>query len=478
MKHYGGLKHWYFQEEMPVMTSSYQLYILPRAEFAYTVYKSPGFLINIKPNSEAGSIYYEMNNIPGLRDEQFMGSAKDYLQRVNFQLSGYNSNGSNIKYTNTWKRLSNELLTEKYFGVQINKPLQDVPKNSWANSSPFEKMKQIHNYVRSTMSWDYVHSKYSDNVKNAFENKKGNTGDINLILINILKDAGLDVSPMLVSERDNGKVDTTYPFLDQFNKVVAYVIIEDRSYILDGADHQTPSHLIPFDLLNTKGYIVDRKNGRFVTITDSRARNLNTLSIVGTLDKSGKVQAVASLNNYDYSKINKQSEYAAGKTKYQENFIKSYVGFVLDSFQVAGVESDSLPLAHNVGFHFGLNKLGEYYLLPFNLFTGFTNNPFIAENRFSSINFGTEYLLVINEKYSLPENFQPESLPKNIKLVTPDKSMVAYREIKSVENTITIGFRIEINKAEYDAEEYDMIKGFYKQLFDALNEPILLKQKL
>jgi hypothetical protein len=122
--------------------------------------------------------------------------------------------------------------------------------------------------------------------------------------------------------------------------------------------------------------------------------------------------------------------------------------------------------------------LGEYHLLSLNLFTDFTSNPFIAENRFSNIDFGAQSLLIVNETYTLSDNFQPESLPKNMKFVTPDNSMVAHREIKKTENVISIGFRIETNKSEYDAEEYDMIKGFYKQLFDALNEPILLKQKL
>ena len=159
MEHYGGLKHWYFQEEMPVMRSSYNLYIIPGAEFAYVVYKTPQFPINIKSNPEAGSIYYEMNNIPGLRNEQYMGASKDYLQRVNFQLSAFTRNGDKSKYVTTWKQLSNELLGEKYFGVQINKPLQGVPKDTWVTiSSPFERMRKIHNYVRYTMSWDYIHS--------------------------------------------------------------------------------------------------------------------------------------------------------------------------------------------------------------------------------------------------------------------------------------------------------------------------------
>ena len=124
-------------------------------------------------------------------------------------------------------------------------------------------MKRIHNYVRGTMVWDYIYSKYSnDNIKDAWDKKRGNSGDINLILINLLKEAELEVSPLLVSERDNGKVDTSYPYQDQFNKVVAYVTIGDKNYILDATEKQTPSHLVPFKLLNTKAFVVERKNPR------------------------------------------------------------------------------------------------------------------------------------------------------------------------------------------------------------------------
>ena len=73
---------------------------------------------------------------------------------------------------------------------------------------------------------------------------------------------------------------------------------------------------------------------------------------------------------------------------------------------------------------------------------------------------------------------QLETLPKNIKLVTPDNSMVAYREITKEENTLRINLKIEINKSEYSANEYAMVKDFYNKVFDTLNEPILLKDKL
>lgn len=478
MKHYGGLEDWYFQKEIPVMLSSYKLYIVPNAEFAYSVYKSDQFPIIIKPDKSLGNIYYEMNNIPGLRDEVYMGAARDYLQRVNFQLAGINRYGMQAKYTTTWKQLAQELLTEKYFGGQINKELPGVAKELWMlKTSAFEKMKTIHNYVRSTMGWNFIYSRYSESIKDAWEKKQGTGGDINLILLNLLKDAGLDVYPLLVSERDNGKVDTVYPFQDQFNKVVACVLIGDRQYILDGTDKGTPSHLTPYNLLNTKGFLIDRKNSRFIFINESKARDLNIISITGSLDNTGTFKGWSTVNNYDYAKINKTGAYISGKTKYQEDFVKPYMGFAIDSFRVVGLNSDSLPIKHEFNLEFGLNKSGEYFLLPYNLFTGLITNPFISGNRFSVINFGALYTCILRANYTLPDNLQLESLPQSIKLVTPDNSMVAYREVKKNENTIDVNIRIEINKSEYDADVYDMVKGFYGKLVEALNEPILLKSK-
>jgi hypothetical protein len=478
MKHYGGLEDWYFQKDIPVMLSSFRLYIVPNAEFAYSVYKSSQFRITITPDKTTGSIYYEMNNIPGLRDEVYMGAERDYLQRVNFQLAGINRYGTQAKYTTTWKQLAQELLTEKYFGSQINKELPGVAKELWMlKASAFEKMKAIHNYVRSTMGWNYIYSKFSENIKQAWEKKQGTSGDINLILINLLKDADLEVAPLLVSERDHGKVDTTYPFQDQFNKVVACVIIGDEQYILDGTDKSTPSHLTPYNLLNTKGFLVDKKNSRFIFINESKARNLNIISITASLDNAGGLEGWSTVNNYDYGKINKTGAYISGRAQYQEDFVKPYTGLGVDSFRVAGLDSDSLPIKHEFNLHFGLNKSGGYYLLPYNLFTDLVKNPFISDNRFSTINFGTLYTCILRANYMMPANLQLESIPKNIKLVTPDNSMIAYREVKTSDNIIEVNVRVEINKSEYDADVYDMVKSFYGKLVEALNEPILLKAK-
>ncbi|HEV7620500.1 MAG TPA: DUF3857 domain-containing protein, partial [Flavisolibacter sp.] len=76
---YGGLKNWIFQSDIPVLLSSYNLTIVPNHEFAYSVKKSPSLPIDIKTDASEGRVSFTMKDIPGLRDEAYMGSEKDYL---------------------------------------------------------------------------------------------------------------------------------------------------------------------------------------------------------------------------------------------------------------------------------------------------------------------------------------------------------------------------------------------------------------
>jgi hypothetical protein len=490
MKHYGGLQEWVFQRDIPVALSSYHLTIVPNAEFAYSVYKSPFLPINVKADSRNGSMLYEMRDIPGLRDEAYMGAARDYLQRIKFQFSGINRVSgdsysttvtSKRKYTDTWKVLASELLDDREFGTQISHKLPDaeVLQQQWTNlPDAFSKMKAIHDHVRTSFSWNGIYSKYADgNVKTAWQKKTGTSGEINLILINLLKSAGLEVHPLLVSERDNGKVDTTYPYLSQFNKVVAYVTIDNKSYILDGTDQATPSFMIPFELLNTTAFIVDKKHGALLTIRNQARKNLSLINLNGKVTPSGNVELNAVADYYDYSKLEKKARYLQDKKAYEKDFFEPYHAARIDSFAIAGQTSDSLPLHHAAHMDLPLEKSGDYTLLPYSMFTGFEKNPFTLQQRFSDVDFGCTYTCIVNSNFALPDNMVPEALPKSIRLVMPDKSMILTRQVQQVGNNINVGLRIEFLKTLYSVEEYPELQSFYKQMVDLLKEPIVLKTK-
>ena len=311
-KNHAALKSWEFQADIPTVTSSYELAPIPNSEFAYSVYKQKDFPIKITPDRSNGRIHFLMNNIPGLRDEVFSPSPNKYLQRVNFQFASYTSYMGKKDFTATWSQLTKELLAEKAFGGQVKKDLSgtDLLKSLPSSMTPLEKLRTIHDFVRSSVEWDGITSRYCESgVKTVLEKRKGNNGEINLMLVSLLRSAGLEVYPMLACERRYGKVDTTYPYIDQFNLVAAYAVVDGKSYVLDGTDAHTPFFLVPPDLQNTVGYIVDGKQQRFVYFNNLPQRQHEIIQLSGSVSPEGVVSGSALVTDLDYSKLAKKRRF-------------------------------------------------------------------------------------------------------------------------------------------------------------------------
>lgn len=480
MKSYGGLKRWEFQTDIPVVKSSYELAPIPNSEFAYSVYKSPEFEIEIIPSEREGKVRFIMNNIPGLRDEVFMTTTKSFLQRVNFQFASYTNHMGKSSYTSTWRQLSDEMLDERSFGGQVKKDLSDAPllKSLSATLTPEEKLKTIYAYVRNNITWNNIYSKYSeDGIKTTLEKKKGNTGDINLLLVGLLRSAGLTAYPVLVSERDQGLIDTTYSYLGQFSKVVAMAVVDNRQYILDGTDAQTPFFMVPADLLNTIGFVVDKKKWGFVYFNNLPHRQHELIIFNNTVHEDGMVEGTARIQAEAYAKLALQRRHSHEESRYLEALLKPHAFLKVDSFAVEGLKADSAALKENVRFHYDLKKSGGYYLLNYNLFTGLTDNPFITQYRFTDIDFGTKYSMVLLGTFILPSALTAETLPANKKLVSPDRSMLVSRVMEKADNRILIKVELQIERERFAADEYEMVKAVFKEAVNLLNEPVLLKAK-
>ena len=484
MKSYNGLDDWDFQKELPVVKSKYTLTVLPTAEFTYRISKSQELPVKTSVDKQTGKVFFEMNNIPSLGDEPYMDAREDYLQKVIFQLSGYNNNGAGKKnYMTSWQEVIKELLDEKAFGNQLGKNvpgtnafIEETKKLATAE----DKMKVVYNYVRSNMRWNNFYSKYAaDGIKNPWEKKTGTSAEINLILINLLKDAGLDVYPTLVSERFHGKVNVGYPFIDQFNSVFACVMIDDKKYYLDATDTYTPAHMIPATVLNTTALLVNKKLGGLVTITNDSLQYNDLISAISKVDNTGSFTGEVYIKNSGYSRIKKMSEFKdAGQEKFIErNYKKDGIG--ITDFEFLNQTNDSLPVEQKFKFNTNLSISGNYIYLPLNLFFGFEKNPFISDNRFSNINFGYKRSINTYANIALPPGFEPDALPKPTKIRTPDNdiSFTANTNYDEATHTVTCIFSIEFKKSLYSAQEYRLLQQVYKKMFEVLKEPLVLKKK-
>jgi len=484
MKNYGGLQDWEFQDRLPVMVSKYSLIMLPNIEFAYQINKTLDLPIAIDKESASGGINFEMKNIPGLGDEPYMDARKDYMQRIIFQLSNLSLGSNTSKYMTSWNEVTRELNASPDFGRQIDKSIsgtEDFIKQVKLLPSPEDKMKAVFNYVRSNVVWNGLYTKYTmEGVKDAWQKKSGSSGDINLLLINLLKEASLEAYPMLVSERFHGKVNVDYPFIDQFNSVFAYVPINNKKYYLDATDKTIPAHVTPFNILNTTAFIVNRKAGGLTDITNDTVQYKEFISVNLELADNGTIGGEVSVQSRDYARIKKLSDYKSDK----ELFIKKYfivdgTNFTAKDLQLSNIENDSMSLKQQCALSGSLNTSGDYTFLPLNLFAGFDYNPFLSNSRFSNINFGYKRTINLNVSVLLPASYTVDELPKSIRMVTPDKDITFIRQIELDKelNSIRCMILIEFKKSLYEAETYPMIKDVYQKMFEFLKEPVVLKKK-
>src|SRR5207247_1115776 len=131
-------------------------------------------------------------------------SEDDYLQRLETKLIAINLSGYPRKsLVYTWPQVIRSLMEDEDFGLQLKKNIprtQDLDDMLKKITRPYDKMVMIHDYVRKNMQWNGYDNIWAlDGVKSAWKDKKGTSGEINLILVNLLKDAGLTAHPLLVS---------------------------------------------------------------------------------------------------------------------------------------------------------------------------------------------------------------------------------------------------------------------------------------
>jgi hypothetical protein len=495
-KSIANLDDWYFQDDIPTRISMYKILVPSIFKFAHqllayqnveqseAIVHETAMIASSSTRLSYKSVEksYIIRNVPALREEPYMGGVKDYLQRVVFQLSQVDyGDGNPIDVRSTWPKLSKELLDDEDFGKQLSKNLPHTKglDDSLLNvKDDFQKMLLIHDYVRRNVSWNGNETIYSvQGIKSAWDKKTGTNSELNFILIDLLREAGLKAYPLLVSSKENGRVNTLYPFLQQFNGTMTCVFLNDKKFILDAADKYNPSNLVPYDVVNTEAFIVDAEKGGWITLANGNDVWKNVVSIFAEVTPDALMKGKATVYNYNYSKNPKVKKYTEDKTNYKDNFTKDYTGLKIEDLEVSNYEVDSLPLTQKVAFTLPLNSSGEYKYFTVNLFQGLEKNPFIADERVTDVEFNFRQSYTVVGKIFIPEDYVFEGLPKNMKMIMPDSSIILQRLIQPGENSIDFRINVDFVKPYYAAGNYPLLHEFYKKLFSALNEQIVIKKK-
>ncbi|WP_347374279.1 DUF3857 domain-containing protein [Aequorivita sp. Q41] len=492
-----SLGSWEFQSELPVLYS--ELHTELPGNFSYNriltgdfplavnhaELKKTCFVLNgfDKPG-DCESATYVMKNLPAFKEEKYMLSKENYIAKIKYEvIQIVDLQGLKKTYTNTWEDVDSKFKKDKDLGRQLkyaNYFKEQLPTELFLITDDLERAKAIYYYFQKTMFWNNKSRILSDiRVKDAFENKTGNSSEINLGLINALESAGLDAKIMLIATRDQPLPTTKYPVLTDFNYAMVYLKIKTETYLLDATDKFSPFGMVPFRNLNFFGRVLDFKKESYWTSIDPPIKNQHYANIQLKAEENGVFSGEINEISTGYIAVDKRKGYynlnnvEIIKKKQSENKTID-----IKTFENENDKDLEQPYKENYTVTMQEQTVGDkLYLYPFILKTYFSENPFINETRRYPVALGFPFANNYIISLDVSDKYEIISIPQSRMLKIPDEAGEISVVYNTSENKVNIRLSVKLNNPNFAPEAYKALQEFFTELVKIQSEePIELKK--
>ncbi|MPQ48817.1 DUF3857 domain-containing protein [Marinifilum sp. N1E240] len=508
---YHNFKTWQFQYSIPVIYSKYRTQIPEYFKYQKTIKgyypiheedlgnKVENIMVEYKEmNTKYGnikmerhrftlnptsSIYeYSGENIPAFQSESYMLANKNYLSRIEFELQSYQIGISPLhRYSSTWNTVREKLIKSESFGVQIKKLA--FTKNVLANivnptDSELDKIGKIYQTIQNEIKWNGLNRLYtSKSLKDIWKDKKGNSAEVNLLLVALLRGAGIDAYPVVLSTRNNGIIHPSHPTITQMNYVIASAEIEGKQLLMDATDPYCPIGILPFRCLNEKGRLISESRSEWVDLNPTKGSKINLMANL-KLTKEGDLTGNFKEVFYDYEAIKQRKNFNIKTEEAISKLIDENDEWNIENVKLTNLNDRYKPLvltystlienhANIEGDKIYLNPILKYHT---------TKNPFKLEKREYPVNFGhpmhISYLLILE----IPKGYTTEYTPKPSMITLPENGgTYSYKAVLSG-NKIMASLKFNINNSHFVPDEYEILKEFYNQIITKEGQILILKK--
>ncbi|NUO03216.1 MAG: DUF3857 domain-containing protein [Saprospiraceae bacterium] len=512
------LPEWYFQEDIPTRWSEYRLAIpdwlryvvLSQGVDANVLVTTEGRQRMLVPGYEtqqtgiAGSTTiekgydqveaeikfyrYRMENVPAMRPEPFITTMDDYFARVRFQLAATAfPNRAITPVMGSWEKASKDLLEHEFFGYQFLKSRHFKRANDAlqatlpATATKDEKVNAIYNFLNNTMHWNERYSYMAtSNLEDCFEQKKGNSAELNLLFLALLKANDIQCHPLLLSTRDHGRPIDLYPIMDQFNHVA--VLVEHGGQMVV-ADIASPHQALGFprtESLNGRAWLVDATNPQWVDLPALSGSSIKLATL--KLDENGQATGTVQYRISGYDAFPWREKIAAQKdqTSLMKGVLsKQYPDIAIEDVKTETPEDLAKPVT--ISFKCTLPEMAAangdlLYLSPV-INPLFTENPFKVEDR----KFPVDIPYIFSDKFvlqlELPEGFVLEEAPEPIKASLPNNGGTFQYTLSQNGNKLNLVTEVKISQQRFEPDTYPGLRHFFNLLLEKQQNPVVLKRK-
>ncbi len=428
-------------------------------------------------------IIIDNENIPALMEEPYMNNINNYRSGIEFELSSTKWPNEPIKYySKSWEDVTKTIYKENEFGRELNKSsyykddLEKIIVECGDNKTKI--ILALFEFVKQKVKWNGYKGVFTDKgVKEAFKTGVGNSADINLILIAMLREAKINANPVILSTRDHGI--PIFPTINGFNFVIAAVEIDNKVLLLDATEENSTPNVLPLRNLNWEGRIVREEGTSLLVdlIPSDMSYTNSTMNI--SIDGEGTIEGKRRVQYTNLNALKYRNKYSKIKDEDIFNNIEEKNGNIeIFDFEIRNKNEIYNPVVETYKFISEdlISVIGDkIYFKPL-FFDAITENPFKLEKRKFPIDFGAPAGVKNRININIPEGYAVEFLPKSIAVALPNNYGLYKFNISAAGNKINIFSTFQMNTALYPVAAYSEIKEFYKMIINKNLEQVVLRK--
>lgn len=422
-------------------------------------------------------------DMPSFVKEAYVSSADNYVQQVQFELQSIKFPHERLyTYSRSWESINNNLKEDDDFGKVVFGSIkileEKVHKLIKETASDEEKVAQLLNYVQSNYKFDGNYSIYSKGLKKVEKDMNGNVADINLYLTALLRTAGFEAKPVVLSTRANGAF--VYPTVTGFNYVVVQCKLNDKNILLDGTNKYCCVNEIPFFCLNGSGLVVGGSQPEWIELLEIGTSELRYAAEIN-IGSEGQLSGQLKILRKGYSANRFRNK--VGKYNSIDEYLKAFEEDMPDwEIEKHSLENfNSLEKHVSESIHLKINNKCIYagdriYLSPI-IFNPETENPFKLKERKYPVDFGYKIRNMEMSVLNIPEGYVIEEIPESINMALPERKVFfSYGINKLSETKIQVISSIVFKQSIYLAEDYQNLKALINQMIEKHKQQIILKK--
>ncbi|GLB49066.1 DUF3857 domain-containing protein [Neptunitalea lumnitzerae] len=425
---------------------------------------------------------YTQENIPALKEEPNVDNMNNYRGAIVYELAQEEWPTYFRSYAQTWGDVAKEIANEEDYKEDLDKArFVDDITDPLINgiSDPKVKMQKIFDYVKSEYTWNGYEGKYFYNgLKKTIKEKKGNVADINLLLVAMLRYAGVDANPVIISTKDN--MIPVFPTIKGLNYVIAHVLIDKEEFVLDATDEFSQINLLPLNDYNWEGMYINnnKKLWTKISLVEPEPSVVN-INMMCTLEEDGTAEGKMRFVLNNHSAMNFRKAY---KDANEEDFIRDQENRLHDieisDFKVANAQASNKSVMESFSFYAedAAELIGDKLYVNPMMFLTQDENPYVSEKREYPIYFGYPKETKCTITMTIPQGYHVEYAPQSQIVQLPEDLGEVKYLIKDQGNVLQIAYDLKINKAQISQFYYDYLKGFFSKMVEIESEKIILSK--